>query len=111
YQRVLAAAWSYYRQEWSYVYHCHGKGNAGSAPTGASGFGRTLEVLAEALVRLPQPDRSLLNGLFGERRTEAEIALQFGVSQQAVSKRKRAILSRMHGVLLMSLKNSSGVRL
>jgi DNA-directed RNA polymerase specialized sigma subunit len=45
--------------------------------------------------RLVDDDRRLLERLFWEGSTEAEVAGMMGISQQAVSKRKLKILSEL----------------
>jgi DNA-directed RNA polymerase specialized sigma subunit len=47
------------------------------------------------LTRLPAADRRLLERLFWEECTETEIASGLGITQQAVSKRKRKILTEL----------------
>ena len=54
------------------------------------------EVLYSALASLAEPDRRLIEQLYWEDQTEAEVAQQLAITQQAVSKRKRAILTRLH---------------
>ncbi len=53
------------------------------------------EQLKQSLTSLPEADRHLLEHLFWEGRTETEIADGLGISQQAVSKRKRKILTAL----------------
>jgi DNA-directed RNA polymerase specialized sigma24 family protein len=48
-----------------------------------------------ALARLPSSDLWLVEQLFLRDRTEADIATQIGITQQAVSKRKQLILLRL----------------
>jgi DNA-directed RNA polymerase specialized sigma subunit len=55
------------------------------------------ELLSCALALLSQTDRWLIEELFWARHTETQIAGVCGVSQQAISKRKRAILRNLRG--------------
>jgi hypothetical protein len=48
-----------------------------------------------ALARLSKPDLWLIEQLFLRDRTEANIATQIGISQPAISKRKRAIVMQL----------------
>jgi RNA polymerase sigma factor (sigma-70 family) len=49
---------------------------------------------------LPEDDRRLIECLFWEGRTEQDIAGRLGITQQAVSKRKRKILLKLRRNLL-----------
>jgi RNA polymerase sigma factor (sigma-70 family) len=57
------------------------------------------ESVAHAVASLPKPDRDLIRNLFWEGQTEAEIAAQLKVTQQAISKRKAVILKRLRKTL------------
>lgn len=93
YQRSLNACLQRYRQEWRYVLHC---------PV-------TLDVIERcepyptdlyaALDSLPESDRQLVHQLYWGRYTETELAQQQGVSVQAISKRKRAALRKLRGMI------------
>jgi DNA-directed RNA polymerase specialized sigma24 family protein len=48
---------------------------------------------------LPDSDRQLIERLFWQGFTETEIAGGLGISQQAVSKRKRRILTALRRIL------------
>jgi DNA-directed RNA polymerase specialized sigma subunit len=48
-----------------------------------------------ALARLSKPDLWLVEQLFLRDRTEADVAAQIGISQPAISKRKRAIVMQL----------------
>jgi DNA-directed RNA polymerase specialized sigma24 family protein len=96
--RVLAGARTRYRQEWQYALHCGCPIDAvqedcllcESCPTAA-----TCEPLGEALRQIPEADRRLIEQLFLGESTEATVACQLGISQQAVSKRKHAALKQL----------------
>ena len=55
----------------------------------------TLESLVSALDNLAALDRSLIRQLFWDGRREHDLAREWGVSQQAVSKRKQKILQEL----------------
>ncbi len=78
-----------YRHEWSYALHCPVAFSEGFdvAQSTHSNFA-DVESLNTTLMALTAQDRRLITLLFLEGRTEAEIAKAWGISQQAVSKRK-----------------------
>jgi RNA polymerase sigma factor (sigma-70 family) len=99
YHQILASALSRYRQEWTYALRY---GIASMEEPGVAGGGEERfsveqeeEQLKRSLISLPDADRHLIEHLFWEGRTETEIADGLGISQQAVSKRKRKILSAL----------------
>src|SRR5438270_626169 len=53
----------------------------------------------EALAKLKEGDIQVIKSLFWDNRSEAEVAELLGISQQAVSKRKLAILGRLRRLL------------
>ena len=96
--RIRASTLTRYRQEWAYALHCAPALNAEAddqmaeiSPDSTAAH----EFLAEALAQLPAPDRRLIEQLFLEGRTEAEVARHERITQQAVSKRKRAIVKEL----------------
>ena len=98
YHQILASALSRYRQEWTYAlrYGLSAGGDAGV--TGADdrfAVEQDEEQLKQTLTDLSDADLSLIRHLFWEGRTETEIANGLGISQQAVSKRKRRILNEL----------------
>jgi DNA-directed RNA polymerase specialized sigma24 family protein len=97
-QRVLTSTLTRYRQEWAYALHStpeHDPEKSHSRLLDSA----TSEVfdhwLGHALARLSKPDLWLIEQLFLRDRTEANIATQIGISQPAISKRKRAIVMRL----------------
>ena len=62
------------------------------------------ERLKVSLSALGDDDRLLLQHLFWDGRTESEVASGLGISQQAVNKRKRKILSELR----RSFEHTSG---
>ena len=107
-QRVRRAALARYRREWTYALR------RVSVPAldeyGAEGGGppsreAVFALLQEALGRLPRSDVWLIEGLFWGGQTEARLARDLGVSQQAVSKRKKNILKFLEWEIRTHLKN------
>jgi RNA polymerase sigma factor (sigma-70 family) len=97
-QRVMTSALTRHRQEWAYAMRCGSQANekGQGSRTGDSLYSPAVyELLRDALARLSAPDRWLIVRLFWEGRTEAEIAAALGISHQAVSKRKRAVLQEL----------------
>ena len=92
-QRVVASVLTRYRQEWAYGRRCTSIADVDENALGNSSCSCDVhELLSFALTQLPQNDRWLIEQLFWDRYTETEIGKLLGISQQAVSKRKRAIL-------------------
>ena len=110
YRRVLARAYSRYRQEWTYGLRYIPQTDdmvadrSSPSPRGrshtqypVSEIGKDLnyQEIHEALQCLPERDRQLMVYLFWKRRTETDIAAALGVSHQAISKRKRTVLLKL----------------
>jgi hypothetical protein len=97
YRRVIADSLTRYRQEWSYILHsvCQAheeKLDRASIAADLLYPPAVRELLRYALMRLTEPQRQLIGQLFWGGYTETELAQSLGISHQAVSKRKRAIL-------------------
>jgi hypothetical protein len=93
--RVLVGVRARYRQEWAYAVHCgcEPPADGGASPSDAApSTPNAYEVLQGPLARLAEPDRRLIEHLFWGGRTEADVAGELGISQPAVSQRKRAII-------------------
>jgi DNA-directed RNA polymerase specialized sigma24 family protein len=107
--RVIHKVWTRYRQEWSYASHCAPQVDGEELEQAIESFGGSWEIqdpsesfrqsLHDALILLSPGDRWLIEQLFWVGHTEAEIAKLRGVSQPAINKRKRAILSNLCGWL------------
>jgi len=111
YFQVLADMLRLYRKEWRFALRCLPLGSSTesnvSAPVPAaaattdqareqSGTARvSYTELHEALAGLPPASRELIEQLFWKERKEVEVAGELGISHQAVSKRKHAILRRL----------------
>jgi DNA-directed RNA polymerase specialized sigma subunit len=97
-QRVLTGTLTRCRQEWAYALRLAREHDPESSDrklldsTAAEVFN---DWPASALARLSKSDRWLVGQLFLRDRTEADIATQIGITQQAISKRKRAIVMQL----------------
>ena len=95
YHQILAAALTRYRQEWNYALRCSSFPLSQDFILKADReaiIAEESEHLARSMSRLVDADRRLLERLYWDGCTEAEVAGTLGISQQAVSKRKRRIL-------------------
>jgi DNA-directed RNA polymerase specialized sigma24 family protein len=94
-RRVMFAALSRYRREWSYAIRQVSLEAIGEY--GRPGADSLLvrdalsRLIYDALDRLPRADASLIEAIFWGGETEAGLARSLGVSQQAINKRKRSI--------------------
>jgi DNA-directed RNA polymerase specialized sigma subunit len=108
-QRVMRSALARYRREWTYAFRQvsvaaldeYGTVEDGGLPSHEAVF----QLLRDALDRLPQLDTWLIEGLFWEGETEARLANVLGISQQAVSKRKKNIFKVLKQLIKIHLKN------
>ncbi len=94
-RRVLFGVRALYRQEWSHSVHCGCElpSDGGAGPSDdPSSAPQAYKALQGPLARLSEIDRRLIEYLFWGGRTEAELAGELGISQSAVSRRKRAII-------------------
>lgn len=102
YQRVLTKTLTRYRQEWAYalrLVHEHKPEDSDSRLLDSS-----ISVVFNDGPRHPPaglstPDLWLIVQLFWRDRTEADIATEIGITQQAVNKRKRAIVMQLKGCI------------
>jgi hypothetical protein len=117
YMRATAAAWTRYRQEWSYYLH-----SAPESRTAAEPIAMPLDrvqadetiqyFLGHALNRLAVEDQLLIERLFWNRTREGRVAEMLQVSQQEVSRRKGRVLRALrsalksHAALLLSQLSS-----
>jgi RNA polymerase sigma factor (sigma-70 family) len=95
YHQILAAALARYRQEWSYALHYRlSSADPDLASRSDEDVATDLEGgrLRRLMTGLPEADRRLIERLFWEGCTEAEVAGRLGISKQAVNKRKQKIL-------------------
>ena len=109
--RVIASARTRYRQEWSYALHCPAVRSPAEEERqidAASGLRQVDDPVREALAQIPEADRCLLEQLFWAEYSEATVARKLGVSQQAVSKRKKAALKHLRYRLVSGQNISAG---
>ena len=101
-QRVLTGTLTRCRQEWAYALRLTPEYDPESCDNSQVDSGASAAVDAcpkHDLAHLSKSDRWLVGQLFLRDRTEADIAAEIGITQQAISKRKRAIviqLRRLH---------------
>lgn len=103
YHRILSRALARYRQEWAYALHCGVSSGAKSSALRSDdqevATSDVKEWLICTLARLTEGDQRLIELLFWEGWTESEVAGKLGISQQAVSKRKRKALLELRKCL------------
>ena len=104
YMRAVAAAWSRYRQEWSYYLHSATESGAGvepiALPFDRSHADETIRYfLGQALSHLPVEDQLLIEQLFWNGTRQDRLAGMLGVSQQEVSRRKVRVLQLLRQTL------------
>ncbi|MFA0746298.1 sigma-70 family RNA polymerase sigma factor [Fervidibacter sp.] len=114
--QVLTALRDFHRREWAYfAFHCghlsrvSNEGEAGegdeSAEVCEGVVTKGLEqewrryLIFWALERLSERERQVINRLYWDGRTEAEIAHELGISQQAVSKIKQKAIQKLRELL------------
>jgi DNA-directed RNA polymerase specialized sigma24 family protein len=96
YSRMLSACLTRYRQEWRFAFRHSGDAQLKTTPLAVRHHDPEINHLVS---RLPDIDRSLIRGLYWEGRTERELAASLALSQQAINKRKTAILSHLRNFL------------
>jgi DNA-directed RNA polymerase specialized sigma subunit len=78
-------------------------------PAEGSGYSAAArELLPYALAQLSELDRDLLIRLIGEGQTQRQVAQTLGISHQAISKRKRAVLQDLRWRLGVNDKRIAG---
>jgi DNA-directed RNA polymerase specialized sigma24 family protein len=109
YRRVVESIWTRYRQEWSFGRRCRPDAALPERPAAESDradadlIGR----LASMLGHLRESERWLIGQLFWEDRSEDDLALELGVSRQAVNLRKQKLLQRLRFELGIEAGGSS----
>jgi DNA-directed RNA polymerase specialized sigma24 family protein len=96
--RVLSGVWTRHRQECSFArYNSHNALLARDEFPSSDSFHSDLALAAlhRALSKLSKPDLRLIEHLFWQGGTEAALSSSLGISQPAVSKRKRAVLCEL----------------
>jgi len=97
-QRVLTGTLTRCRQEWSYALRFapeYDPESSDSRQLDSSASAALDACPKHALARLSKSDRWLVEQLFLKDRTEVDIATQIGITQQAISKRKRAMVMQL----------------
>ena len=97
YSRVVDAVRTRYRQEWAFGRRTRPGQAIPDRPAAerTEPDADTLARLEAALGSLAELDRGLIRQLFWDGRREDDLAREWGVSQQAVSKRKQKILQEL----------------
>jgi DNA-directed RNA polymerase specialized sigma subunit len=97
-QRVLSTTFTRYRREWAYAsrivkeFDPERSDSKVSEPSACTVFDEWPRC---TLAQLSECDLWLVRQLFLTDRSEADVARQIGVSQQAINKRKKIIIQRM----------------
>jgi len=96
YQRILHSALARYRREWSHAIRRSSDTSLDPRLEAEREEGPSQEpivtVLFDLLRQLPGSDRSLIESIYWEGKSEASLGRCLGISQQAVSRRKLSIL-------------------
>ena len=103
YRRVIEAVWTRYRREWSFGRRCRPDAFLPDRPAAESDRPdpERLGRLTTILEALDEGERRLIRGLFWDGRSEDQLALDLGMSRQAVNKRKQKLLRRLRSELLL----------
>jgi hypothetical protein len=110
-QRVLTSTLTRYRQEWAYALHSapeHDPESSDSRLSDSAVYAMFDRFPRHALSGLSKSQFWLAEQLFLKDRTEADIAVQTGITQQAISKRKRAIVMQLRRLVDRTLTLSKG---
>ena len=104
YMRATAAAWTRYRQEWSYCRHSATESDIGvesvAMPCERLQDDETVHgVVAQALKQLAVEDQWLVEQLFWNGTRQKKVAATLDVSQQEVSRRKARVLRQLRRLL------------
>jgi RNA polymerase sigma factor (sigma-70 family) len=110
YHHILASALARYRQEWNYALRYGISPSSEERLVGIDDVENRFVAdqeeirLKRLMTDLPETDRSLIESLFWDGRTETEVAGGLGISQQAVCKRKHKILNKLRNTLAKTAK-------
>ena len=97
-QRVLTGTLTRYRREWAYALRLTPESDPETSVNSQldCATSTVLDACSKyALSCLSKSDHWLVEQLFLKDRTEADIATEIGITQQAISKRKRAIVIQL----------------
>jgi hypothetical protein len=109
-QRVLTSTLTRYRQEWAYALHSapeHDPESSDSRLSDSAVYAMFDRFPRHALSGLSKSQFWLAEQLFLKDRTEADIAEQIGITQQAISKRKRAIVNELRRYINRTILSGS----
>jgi DNA-directed RNA polymerase specialized sigma24 family protein len=97
YLRVVESVWTRYRQEWSFGRRCRPDATLPDRPAAGLDWpdSELLDRLVSMLGNLSEGEQRLIRRLFWDGRTEDELALELGVTRQAINLRKQKLL---HGL-------------
>jgi RNA polymerase sigma factor (sigma-70 family) len=94
--RVMGRVLTRYRQEWTYaIRQVPEEVSDASELSSLASPSWPVDELRDVLTQLDDPDRALIIRIFWNAETEAEIARSLGLSQQAISRRKKKILDKI----------------
>jgi RNA polymerase sigma factor (sigma-70 family) len=103
YRRVVEGVWSRHRQECRLGRRCRLDASLPerAAPEAERPDGALLERLEAILQTLDEGELRLIRQLFWAGRSEDQLALELGITRQAVNKRKRKLLRRLGSDLML----------
>jgi RNA polymerase sigma factor (sigma-70 family) len=110
YHQVLASALARYRKEWNYALRYGLSPSSENHLVGLDDVENRFAAdqeekkLKGLMTDLAESDRRLIESLFWDGRTETEVAGRLGISQQAVSKRKRKILNKLRNTFAKKVR-------
>jgi len=103
YMRAVSAAWTRYRQEWSYYVHASveffGTPEPALRPSSPLNDREIVNLLQRALSQLALEDQWLIRHLFWNESGQRRAASVLRISQQCVSKRKMRVLRQLRCLL------------
>ena len=104
YMRAVAAAWTRYRQEWSYYWHAAAETIPAIEPVSVpsdhwSDDDAINHYLERALNQLSLEDQLLIRHLYWNETSQHRVATTLHISQQCVSKRKTRVLRQLRQLL------------
>jgi DNA-directed RNA polymerase specialized sigma24 family protein len=104
YRRVVESVWTRYRLEWSFDRRCRPAAALPDRPAAESD--RPDPEMFDRLASMPgsmgESERCPIRRLFRDGRPEDELALELGVTRQAVNKRKQKLLRRLRSELMIA---------
>ncbi len=101
YRRVIESVWTRYRQEWSFGRRCRpDECLSECAAEPGQPNPDLLDRLAVLLQTLDEGEFRLIRHLFWDGRPEDQLALELGITRQAVNKRKQNLLRKLRSDLI-----------